>query len=153
MNLKSSHHIWGTPGLIHRWMRVNYFKMPGYRYQTNVTYRHRDAAGRVKKNKPYEDRYIHHKDGRLRKLYVACTDDIFEAAGTSTWRRTYVRKVSSLGTRLATWVLDFSYEPDTWESFWVLLARSFPAAIAMQFVVSICPAHPLAIPCPPTALS
>ncbi|KAK0746920.1 hypothetical protein B0T18DRAFT_391280 [Schizothecium vesticola] len=57
------------------------------------------------------DRYIHPLDGKLRRLIVQSTDKIFDAQGLVTWPRTYVRKVSPLGARLATWpnVLDFSY--------------------------------------------
>lgn len=98
------------------------------------TYRHRDWQSRVTTG-PYTDRYIHHYDGRLRKLIVACTDNIFEGPDTSTWRRTYVRKVSPLKVRLATWVIDFTYEPESWGDWGIMLLRAFPAALALQFVV------------------
>jgi hypothetical protein len=89
----------------------------------------------------YDDRYLHQSDGRLRKLIVATTDDIFKAPGTTTWRRTYIRKTSPLTVRLATWVIDFTYDPKSWEDWWVMLLRTFPAAIAMQFSVSLCDPH------------
>lgn len=98
--------------------------------------RHRDVAGRVEL-KPRSDRYLHHDEGHLRNLYVACTDEIYEGPGTSTWKRTYVRNVAPLKVRLATWVIDFSYEPDSWNDWWIMVLRALPAALAMNFVVSV----------------
>lgn len=117
-----------------RWKNPQHIRLPAYRYTTNKIYRHRDFAGREKKG-PYEDRYLHEKDGRLRKLIVATTDGIFAAPGTTTWRRTYVRKTSPLTVRVATWVIDFTYDPKSWGDWGVLLLRTFPAALAMQFLV------------------
>jgi len=57
---------------------------------------------------------------------------MFERTGTTTWRRTYVRKVSPLVVRIATWVIDFSYDPDSWSDWGVQLLRAFPAALAMM---------------------
>jgi hypothetical protein len=70
-------------------------------------------------------------------MYVACTDEIFEGPGTSTWRRTYIQSVASYKVRIATWVLDFTYEETDKTAWWVMLGRSLPAAIAMTFFVSI----------------
>ncbi|KAL2125248.1 hypothetical protein VTJ04DRAFT_1613 [Mycothermus thermophilus] len=49
---------------------------PGWVYDDTNIYRHRDYAGRVTK-KPKSDRYLNHKDGKLRNLIVQCTDEIF----------------------------------------------------------------------------
>ncbi|KAH8887306.1 hypothetical protein GQ53DRAFT_873055 [Thozetella sp. PMI_491] len=132
VNLKDGGHIF-SPGVVFRWKNPQHYKLPAYKVASDQTYRHCDWAGRVKIG-PHEDRYIHPIDGRLRKLIVATTDDIFEAPGTTTWRRTYVRKTSPLAVRLATWVIDFSYDPKSWEDYMVMLLRTFPAALAMQFV-------------------
>lgn len=86
--------------------------------------------------RPRSDRYLSHIDGRLRNLIVQCTDDIFEAPGNATWKRTYIRKVSPLKARAATWVIDFSYDPESWNDWWVMVLRAFPAAIAMSLCVS-----------------
>ena len=134
VSLKAWMHVFTTQ-TIRRWKNPHHFKHPGYAYQTLKTHRHRDWQNRVFTG-PYEDRYIHHYDGRLRKLIVACTDDIFQESNTATWRRTYVRKVSPLKVRVATWVIDFSYEPDSWEDWGIMLLRAFPAALAIQFLVS-----------------
>jgi hypothetical protein len=69
-------------------------------------------------------------------MYVACVDDIYEGPGTSTWKRTYVRKVAPLKVRIATWIIDFSYDPQSWEDWGIMVLRTFPAALAMALVVS-----------------
>jgi hypothetical protein len=86
--------------------------------------------------KPLSDRYLHHYNGYLRKLIVQCTDDIFEAKSNVTWSRTYVRKQAPLKVRMATWVIDFSYDPESWNDWWVMILRAFPAAIGMSLAVS-----------------
>lgn len=105
---------------------------PGYKYEDSKRkFRHRDFAGRVKE-KSLEDRYLHARDGRLRKLIVATTDDIYKAPGTSTWRRTYLRNASLLTVRISTWVMDFNYDPESWRDWFWMLARSFVAHYALQ---------------------
>lgn len=131
MELKSWKHIF-TSETAWRWVFTHHYQEPNYRYQDGTIYRHRDYAGRIKK-KTMSDRYLHHWNGYLRKLIVQCTDDMFERTGTTTWRRTYVRKVSPLVVRIATWVIDFSYDPDSWSDWGVQLLRAFPAALAMMF--------------------
>jgi hypothetical protein len=69
-------------------------------------------------------------------MYVACVDAIYEGPGTSTWKRTYVRKVAPMKVRIATWIIDFSYDPKSWEDWGIMVLRTFPAAIAMALVVS-----------------
>ncbi|RYP55740.1 hypothetical protein DL769_010060 [Monosporascus sp. CRB-8-3] len=159
MNLKAWLHIFGPQKLHVRWWYTHHIKLPGWKYETEQTFRHRDFAGRVRTG-PMEDRYLHHLDGRLRKLIVACSDDLFEGPDNTTWRRTYVRSehflelfvplipqfestnfrmetfrmVSPLKVRIATWVIDFSYDPKSWEDWWIMLLRAFPAAFAMSFL-------------------
>jgi hypothetical protein len=131
VHLKGWQHIFSTTTSF-RWTFVNFFQKPGWVYEDQQIYRHRDFAGRVC-SKPKSDRYLHHQDGCLRNLIVQCTDDIFEAPGNSTWQRTYIRKVSPLKARVATWVIDFSYDPESWEDWGVMILRALPAAIAMTF--------------------
>jgi hypothetical protein len=69
-------------------------------------------------------------------MYVACSDEIYDGPGTSTWKRTYIRKVASHKIRFATWVIDFSYDPKSWADWGVMILRAFPAAIAMTFWAS-----------------
>jgi hypothetical protein len=134
--LLSTWHVF-TSHTLFRLKRVHHYQAPEYVYDSTQNFRHRDFAGRVREG-PLFDRYLHHYDGRLRKLIVACTDDIFQAPGTSTWRRTYVRKQAGLKVRIATWVIDYSYDPDSWNDWFIQLLRTFPAAIGMVLCVSLC---------------
>jgi len=119
-----------------RWRFTHHYREPNCVYQPNMPpVRHRDGMGRVVE-KPIEDRYIHPLDGKLRRLIVQSADEVFDAPGLVTWRRTYVRKVSPLGARLATWVTDYNRKPDSWDDFWVQVGRTVPAAFAMMFFVS-----------------
>jgi hypothetical protein len=136
MPLMAFLHIFST-SMDFRWLYPNFYRRPNYRYQGGEVFRHKDSAGRVRETTA-SDRYLHHHDGRLRNLIVQCTDDIFRATGTSTWRRTYIRRVSPLVIRIATWVIDYSYHPESWGDWLVQLLRAIPAAIAMMFVVSTC---------------
>ena len=107
------------------------FQPPGYTYDPTKIFRHRDFAGRIKK-KPMEDRYLHPRDGRLRKLIVATTDDIFRNRSTSTWRRTPIGDASLLTVRISTWIMDFKHDQDSWRSWFWLLARSWVAIYILQ---------------------
>jgi hypothetical protein len=123
------------PGTSWRWTSVHHYQKPGWRFQAQGKFRHRDFASRVS-YKPLSDRYIHPNDGYLRKMIVQSADDIYNGPGNSTWQRTYVRKMAPLKVRIATWVVDFSYDPESWEDWWIMFLRSLPAAIAMTLVVS-----------------
>ncbi|KAF5022598.1 hypothetical protein F66182_5344 [Fusarium sp. NRRL 66182] len=129
--LKGSMHFFEARS-VYRWRNPVLFQKPGYNFtNTEVKMRHRDYAGRVS-FKTRSDRYLHHNDGYLRNLYVASTDAIYEGPGTSTWKRTYVRKVAPMKVRIATWVIDFSYDPKSWEDWGIMALRAFPAALAMM---------------------
>ena len=88
--------------------------MGGYAYLDRRVYRHVDFVGR-EKLLTYSDRYLHHNDGYLRNLYVAYTDELFAGPANTTWRRTYIRNAVPLKVRIATWVIDFNYDPESWE--------------------------------------
>ncbi|SCV30001.1 uncharacterized protein FFB14_02831 [Fusarium fujikuroi] len=133
VKLKGSKHFFDSRS-IYRWRNPVLYQKPGYTYtNSEVKLRHRDYAGRVS-FKPRSDRYLHHNDGYLRNMYVACVDSIYEGPGTSTWKRTYVRKVAPMKVRIATWIIDFSYDPKSWEDWGIMVLRTFPAAIAMALV-------------------
>lgn len=93
--------------------------------------------GRVKEV-PYDDRYLHHETGELRKLIVSCTDDIFSSDSTVTWRRTYMRNCSPLSIRLATWIIDVQGRPDEWWTWCKMVGRTFPGGLLMSASVSYC---------------
>ncbi|KEY69033.1 hypothetical protein S7711_03333 [Stachybotrys chartarum IBT 7711] len=130
--LKGSRHFFGNRSNF-RWYNPIVYQQPGYQFNDNErVHRHRDYAGRVSHH-TRSDRYLHHIDGHLRNMYVACSDEIYDGPGTSTWKRTYIRKVASHKIRFATWVIDFSYDPKSWADWGVMILRAFPAAIAMTF--------------------
>ena len=54
---------------------------------------------------PAEDYYLSPNDGHLAKLFVQCTQEIYDANPNSTWRRTFIRNRSPLMLRAANWVL------------------------------------------------
>lgn len=116
-----------------RWRtkKPNAFQQPGWLYNTTSLFRHRDAFGRVKK-KPMMDRYLHPLDGKLRKLIVSSSDDIYEGPGTSTWRRTYIRNVAPWNVRISTWVMDFHQDPNSWPAYFYMLLRAMVANVALQ---------------------
>ncbi|KAJ4160089.1 hypothetical protein NW754_003213 [Fusarium falciforme] len=130
--LKGWKHFFEPRTLYQRYNPTLYQK-PGYNYtDSNTKMRYRDYAGRIS-FKTRSDCYLHHHDGYLRNMCVAATDDIFEGPGTSTWKRTYVRKVAPMKVRIATWVFDFSYDPQSWEDWGIMILRALPAGIAMSF--------------------
>lgn len=38
--------------------------------------------------------------------------------------------------RIATWVIDFAYDPKSWKDWGIMVLRALPAALAMNLVVS-----------------
>jgi len=105
----------------------------------NANFRHRDCDRRETMHR-LTDRYIHHHEGKLRTLMVACSDDVWAAAMSkrsgSTWRRTYVRKMAPFRVRIVSWVVDFSKSRSCgW--YCVELLKSIPATIVMTALVSL----------------
>jgi hypothetical protein len=120
-----------------RWRNPYAYQQPGYVYSDTLTVRrHRDYAGR-EAHKVRSDRYLHHNDGYLRNMYVAATDAIYDAKGTSTWKRTYVQMVGPWKVRIATWVVDFTYDPESWGDWGLMVTRALPAALLMNLMVRL----------------
>ncbi|KAK6348034.1 hypothetical protein TWF718_005854 [Orbilia javanica] len=119
---------------VFRWMYFDWVQNPAYVYDDTIQYRYRDFASRICE-KPLNERYLDHDDGSLRKLTVACTDDIYQAPGTSTWRRTYVRNVSELKVRIGTWIIAYNDNPGTWKTYGIQVARAFLASMLMVLLV------------------
>lgn len=131
--LKGEMHFF-NPRSLWRWRNPYLYQEPGYAYDERETvHRHRDYAGR-EAHKVRSDRYLHHNDGYLRNMYVAATDVIYEAPGTSTWKRTYVQQVAPWKVRIATWVVDFTYDPESWNDWWIMVLRALPATLLMNLV-------------------
>jgi hypothetical protein len=97
-----------------RWKYPNAYQMPGYSYPSSHLIRHRDCLQRVLDERE-EDRYLSPFDGHLSKLVVQGTDDIYNSQSNSTWRRTFVRNVSSPLIRVANWAMNsVPADPSTW---------------------------------------
>jgi hypothetical protein len=60
----------------------------------------------------YDDRYISSFDGKIKKLVVQASDDIYDAPGNTTWRRTFIRNVSPFHLRVANWPTTHYYGPE-----------------------------------------
>lgn len=91
--------------------------------------------GRVKEI-PYDDRYLHHSTGELRRLIVSCTDEVFSSESTVTWRRTYIRNCSPLTIRLATWIIDVQGHPNSLWTWCKMAIKTIPGGLLMSAVVS-----------------
>jgi hypothetical protein len=97
-----------------RWKYPNAYQMPGKRFPSTHLIRHRDCLQRVL-NEHEEDRYLSPFDGHLSKLVVQSADDIYNSQSNSTWRRTFVRNVSSPLIRVANWAINsVPSDPRTW---------------------------------------
>lgn len=99
-------YAWGSPSS---------YQLGGHSYISHGQRRHRDAMSRVW-NKAEDDRYLNPDDARATTLVVQTTNPIYDGALNSSWRRTYVRNVSSLIVRVARW--PFQNVPDDHEK-WV----------------------------------
>jgi hypothetical protein len=133
-------HLKGTlnffnPATRWRFKKPHLYQLPEFQYDDGRSYRHRDSMGRVFTG-PIDDRYLSPWDGHLAKLHVQCTDQLYDGPGTTTWRRTYIRKVAPLNVRIATWVIDFSADPKNWKDWGMILLRFIPSSFALTFFVS-----------------
>ncbi len=90
------------PRARYSWAVPRSYQLAGYSYLSHAQRRHRDAMSRVW-NKKEDDRYLNPLDARAETLIVQTTNPIYDGALNSSWRRTYVRNVSSLIVRVARW--------------------------------------------------
>jgi hypothetical protein len=142
--------------------RVHHYLAPSHAYQLatapgapgvsttsgKAVLRHRDYVRREEVYDPADgsrwpravrDRYLHHDDGKLRSLIVACSDPVWDAAVSgstgATWRRTYARPQAALKVRIAAWVIDYSPKRNC--SWYCIELLKTPVAMAgMMMVVS-----------------
>jgi hypothetical protein len=134
VHLKGIFHFF-NPDTRYRFKYPHLYQLPAYQYDSIQSYRHRDSMGRVSNNQ-MDDRYLSPWDGHLAKLHVQATDALYDAPGTTTWRRTYIRNVAPLNVRIATWVIDFSDDPNSWKDWGWILLRFIPSSFALTFFVS-----------------
>lgn len=101
MKLKGIRHVF-DPYTVLKWGRPHFYRKPAYGYEKLGQYRHLDIFER-EWNGDYDDRYISPWDGKISKLVVQATDDIYDNCANSTWRRTFIRSVAPFHLRLANW--------------------------------------------------
>ena len=123
-----------------RWKYPNAYQMPGLRFESLAQNRHKDILQRIL-NAPEEDRYLSPWDGHLSKLVVQAVDDVYDAQARSTWRRTFVRNVSSPIIRIANWAINsVPLDKTTWSSEdWLMVCGKWlPACLALMILVRPC---------------
>ncbi|KAF4539923.1 3-hydroxyisobutyrate dehydrogenase [Lasiodiplodia theobromae] len=120
-----------------RWKEPHFYQEPAWKYDQAYSYRHRDGMTRVWQGAE-DDRYISPYDGHIAKLVVQCTDEIYENPGNSTYRRTYIRNVSTKMLRLANWPTShFDFEKGEYREFgtgW-LVAKWIPTCLALTVMI------------------
>jgi hypothetical protein len=100
--------------------------------------RHRDIMQRVHQGLE-DDRYLSPWDGRVNKLVVQATQEVYDGPRNATWLRTFVRNVSPAFIRVANW--PFASAPiksEHWtDNDWMMVcAKWLPACGVLLFVVS-----------------
>lgn len=109
-----NNHYWGRPeqgykNIFHprnqwRFKWPNSFQDAGIPRASDEKH-HRDMMQRAH-DFSTEDYYLSPYDGHLAKLFVQCSQEIYDSNPNSTWRRTFIRNRSPLILQIANWVLD-----------------------------------------------
>lgn len=120
-----------------RWKAPHYYQEPSWKHDPAYSFRHRDCMARVWQGAE-DDRYLSPFDGHISKLLVQCTDEIYENPGTSSYRRTYIRNVSTRMLRLANWPTShFDFVKNEYREYgtgW-LIAKWIPACLALTVMI------------------
>lgn len=85
-----------------------------------------------------EDYYLSPFDGHLAKLFVQCTQEIYDANPNSTWRRTFIRNQSPWIIQVTNWVLN-TLPPDreaSGEELAMMGLKWIPSVVAILLLVS-----------------
>ena len=118
--------------------------MPSLRPKSYEKIRHRDIFQRVS-NVPEEDFYLSPTDGHLAKLVVQAVDDVRDAPGQGSWRRTFVRNISSPIIRLASWACDFGpREKAIWtgQDWPIVWSKWVMSCLCLALIVCVITAQP-----------
>lgn len=86
-----------------------------------------------------DDRYLSPWDGHLAKLVVQATQDIYDGAQNTTWRRTFIRNASPVYLQLANFPFNsVPVDPEQWTgNDWAIVAiRWVPTCLGLLCVVS-----------------
>lgn len=100
--LQKVHRNFFHPRAKYSWATPNSYQLAGQSYTARDHWRHRDAMRRIW-NGVEDDRYLNPDNGRVNRLVVQTTNVVYDGPTNSTWRRTYIRNVSSIIVRVAQW--------------------------------------------------
>ena len=118
----------------------NTYQLPGV-FPPRNEHRHRDAMQRAKVF-PSNDYYLSPNDRHLAKLFVQCTQEIYDANPNTTWRRTHIRNQSPLMLQVSNWVLHSLPTDDrevTGEDLAIVGLKWIPSCVALLLLVSTSP--------------
>lgn len=123
-----------------KWAFPNAYQKSGYKYESKTVERHRDGMGREKYTTE-DDRYLSPWDGRLAKLVVQCTDELYDGPQNTTWRRTFIRNWGPILLRVANWPTKTvsSSNPAEWsgEDWGMIIVRWIPSVLALYCLVRL----------------
>lgn len=100
--MQKVHRNFFHPRAKYSWTAPRSYQPAGQSFPTGVRWKHRDAMRRVW-NGLEDDRYLDPKDGKINSVVVQTSDNVYDGSLNSTWKRTYVRNVSSTIVRVAQW--------------------------------------------------
>ena len=83
---------------------------------------------------PSEDYYLSPYDGHLAKLFVQCTQSVYDANSNCTWRRTYIRDQSPWTLQMANWATD--NREGKGEDLAMMGLKWIPSCVAILLLVS-----------------
>jgi hypothetical protein len=75
---------------------------PGCPAFSDEKFRHQDSLERIFEG-PSDDRFLDPIDGAVKELVVQCVDRIYKGPRNSTYKRTFIRNVSPVTLRIASW--------------------------------------------------
>jgi len=139
VRLRGYRHIF-DPYTSVRWNFPHFYRKPGFGYEHLGNHRHSDVFNREYSG-GYDDRYLSPYDGKIKRLVVQATDDIYDNTENGTWRRTFIRNISPFYLRLANWPLnhvDYTRNGGPTSEDWPMICvKWFIASVAITFVVSV----------------
>lgn len=137
LRLKGYRHIFDSYTSI-RWNFPHLYRKPGFGYEHLSNHRHSDVFNREYTG-GYDDRYLSPYDGKIKRLVVQATDDVYDNTKNGTWRRTFIRNISPFYLRLANWPLnhvDYTRKGGPTSEDWPMICvKWFIASIAITFVI------------------
>lgn len=144
--LQKFHRNFFHPRAKYSWASPNSYQPAGKSYTARIHWRHRDAMRRLW-NGVEDDRYLNPIDGRVKDLVVQTINEIYDGPANSTWRRTYIRNVSSIIVRVAQWPFtEVPTDSTQWSSehwrivglWWLPTCISLLVVVCSHLVMIVC---------------